>query len=153
MSLRPIALLSSALATGAAAVLLAPTGVAAGQYKTLSAETLAPGAQVQATSSPKNSGIAMELDVYEFKAVAGGAQYRCRITTNGTGQPLGLKFIRVDGTVIGSCVAPPGGGCNTVYSVPEIGGGNKPLCLVHTGLNLLVVGRNPTYTMAVQRHP
>jgi hypothetical protein len=148
-----LALLSSALATGAAAMLLAPTGVEAGQYKTLSTETLAAGAQVQATSSPKNSGIAMELDVYEFKAVAGGAQYRCRITANATGQPLGLTFIRVDGIPIGSCVAPVGGSCNTVYSVPGITGGNKPLCLVHTGLNRLVVGANPTYTMAVQRRP
>jgi len=153
MSLRPNALLASALATGAAAVLLAPIGVAAGQYKTLSTETLAPGAQVQVTSSPKNSGTAIELEVYEFKAVAGGAQYRCRITANGTGQSLGLKFIRVDGTVIGSCVAPPGGGCNTAYSATVIPGGNKPLCLVHTDFNRLVVGANPTYTMAVQRRP
>ena len=148
-----LALLSSALAMGAAAVLLAPTGVEAGQYKTLSTETLAAGAQLQATSSPKNSGIAMELDVYEFKAAAGGAQYRCRITANGTGQPLGLAFVRVDGTVIGRCVAAVGGSCSTVYSVPGITGGNKPLCLVHTGLNQLVVGANPTYTMAVQRRP
>lgn len=145
--------LSSALAIGVAAVLLVPTGVVAGQYKTLSTETLAAGAQLQATSSPKNSGVAMELDVYEFKAVPGGAQYRCRITANGTGQPLGLIFLRVDGTVIGSCVAPVGGGCSTVYSLPAITGGNKPLCLVHTGLNLLVVGANPTYTLAVQRRP
>lgn len=148
-----LALLSSALATGAAAVLLATSGVEAGQYKTLSTETLAAGAQLQATSSPKNSGVAMELDVYEFKAVVGGAQYRCRITANGTGQPLGMTFLRVDGTVIGSCVAPAGGACSTVYSLPAITGGNKPLCIVHTGLNLLVQGANPTYRMAVQRRP
>ena len=148
-----LALLSSALATGAAAVLLAASGVEAGQYKTLSTETLAAGAQLQATSSPKNSGVAMELDVYEFKAAPGGAQYRCRITANGTGQPLGMTFLRVDGTVIGSCVAPAGGGCSTAYSLPAITGGNKPLCIVHTGLNLLVLGANPTYRMAVQRRP
>ena len=59
-----LALLSSALATGAAAVLLAASGVEAGQYKTLSTLTLAAGAQLQATSSPINSGVAMELDVY-----------------------------------------------------------------------------------------
>lgn len=148
-----LALLSSALATGAAAVLLAASGVEAGQYKTLSTETLAAGAQLQATSSPKNSGVSMELDVYEFKAAPVGAQYRCRITANGTGQPLGMTFLRVDGTVIGSCVAPAGGGCSTVYSLPAITGGNKPLCIVHTGLNLLVLGANPTYRMAVQRRP
>lgn len=146
-----LALLASAWAIGGAAVLLAPTGVEAGQYKTLSTETLAAGAQLQATSSPKNSGIAMEPDVYEFKAAAGGAQYCCRILANGTGRPLGMTFIRVDGTVIGSCVAPVGGGCNTPYSVPGIAGGNKSLCLVHTGPNRLVVGANPTYTMSVQR--
>jgi hypothetical protein len=147
MNLQPIALLS-ALAICAAAMPLAPTDVKAGQYKTLSTELLEAGSFVPATSSPKNSGSAMELEVYEFKTAA-GASYRCEILTNVTGVSLNIRLIHVTGVEVASCIAPAAGACNTAYVA--FGPHLKPLCLVATAPNSAVVGANPIYTMAVKR--
>ena len=42
----------------------------AGQFKTLNTAGLAVGAQVSAHSSPKNTGAAMEMEVYEWPTAA-----------------------------------------------------------------------------------
>jgi hypothetical protein len=120
----------------------------AGQFKTLNTAGLAVGAQVDAHSSPKNTGAAMEMEVYEWQTTAAGGNYRCRILSNTTGRTLNLREIGVNGTIVGSCAAVNGGTCNT----PTLGhGGNlKFMCIVSTA-NGQPVSSTAHYVMAVQR--
>jgi hypothetical protein len=87
----------------------------AGQFKRMTgSSTLAVNGNLAAHASPRNQGAAMEMDTYEWQSqIAGAASYRCRITSNTTGQTLNLKFLGVNGTVVDSCSAVNNGTCNT----------------------------------------
>jgi hypothetical protein len=120
----------------------------AGQFKTLNTAGLAEGQQQTAVSSPKNSGLAMEMEVYEWTSRSAGGYYQCRILSNFTGEPLTITFMGVNGTIIDSCTAPAGGTCD----VPayNLFGNLKFQCLVATGYGSPVISTN-TYKMAVRR--
>jgi hypothetical protein len=124
------------------AVLLAPGGAFAGQYKTLDASQLEPGQELIVRSSPQNSGGAMEIDVYEWQGSADDpdALYLCRVFANKTGQTLNLSMIDIDALdIISSCSAPLSAdeGCLTLFQVhPETD--IKLLCIVGTGIGFPV---------------
>jgi hypothetical protein len=120
----------------------------AGQFKTLNTAGLAVGAQISAHSSPKNTGAAMEMEVYEWPTAAGGGSYRCRILSNTSGVTLNLREIGVNGTVVGSCAAANGGTCDT----PTLGhvGNLKFMCIVSSA-NGQPVSSTAHYIIAVQR--
>lgn len=123
--------------------------VNAGQFKTLNTQNLGVGGSVQATSSPKNSGQAMEMEVFEFGSAAAGGTYSCRILANATGRTLNMRMVAANGTIPGSCSAAPGGTCSTPPT--PILGNLKFQCLVTTSNGAPVIGANPTYLMSVNR--
>jgi hypothetical protein len=141
--------LFSSLIGMAAAGLLASNAAQAGQFKTLNTQSLAVGASVIAHSSPKNSGSAIEMEIFEWPSASTGGKYRCNILSNSTGTTLTIRLIGVTATPLGSCSALPGGSCST----PIIGllGDFKFLCIVATSNNGLA-GVNAHYVMSVSRH-
>ena len=120
----------------------------AGQFKTLNTAGLGVGAQVSAHSSPKNTGAAMEMEVYEWPTAAAGGSYRCRLLSNTSGVTLNLREIGVNGTIVGSCAAANGGTCDT----PTLGhaGNLKFMCIVSSA-NGQPVSASAHYIIAVQR--
>src|SRR5262245_40123688 len=96
-------------------------------------ESLAPGQSVEAHSSPKNSGTAIEMEIFEWRSASAGGNYRCNIVSNKAGTTLTIRLIGVSATPLGSCDALPGGSCST----PTIGllGEFKFLCIVATSNN------------------
>ena len=106
---------STALASIAAGVMVfgfaAP--IDAGQFKTLNTEGLGLGGSVLVTSSPKNTGQSMEMEVFEFRTAPVANVYSCRILANATGRTLNIRLIGVNGLPLSSCSAPPGSTCST----------------------------------------
>ena len=138
------------LGCAAAAALLSGTDTFAGQFKTLNNTAALPvNGLVRASSSPQNTGSAMELESFEFLTTAEVASWTCRIIANATGTPLNLRLVGLDGTIIRSCVAPAGGVCNT--QAVGLVGGHRFQCLVSTQFPAPVTATFPVYTMAVQR--
>jgi hypothetical protein len=122
----------------------------AGQFKRMTgSNTLAVNGNISAHASPRNQGTAMEMDTYEWQSQsAGAASYRCRITSNTTGQTLNLKWLGVNGTIIDSCSAANLGTCNT--GVHGTVGNLLFQCIVSTANGAPVSG-TAHYIFAVQR--
>ncbi|HEX6739065.1 MAG TPA: hypothetical protein VF310_12370 [Vicinamibacteria bacterium] len=140
----------SALGCAAVMVALSSADAYAGQFKNLNnTATLAVNGLVRASSSPQNTGSAMELEAFEFLTTPEVSSWTCRVIANATGTPLNMRLVGLDGTIIRSCTAPAGGVCNT----PPVGlvGGHRFLCLVATQFPAPVTATFPVYTMAVQR--
>jgi hypothetical protein len=130
--------------------LLASKLAQAGQYKTLlDTESLAVGESVLAHSSPKNSGTAIEMEIFEWRSASAGGDYRCNILSNKAGTTLTIRLIGVSATPLGSCDAPSGGSCST----PTISllGKFKFLCIVATSNNGQASAK-AHYVMSVSRH-
>ena len=121
----------------------------AGQFKTLNTEDLGVGGSVLATSSPKNTGNTMEMEVFEFRTAAEGGTYSCNILANVTGKTLNIALVGVSAAIISSCSAQPGGTCST--SPTGLAGNVKFQCLVATEFGVPVVGADPVYRMSVNR--
>ena len=140
--------LFSSLMGMAAAGLLASNAAQAGQFKTLDTQSLAVGASIVAHSSPKNSGPAIEMEIFEWPSASTGGTYRCNILSNSTGTTLTIRLIGVNATSLGSCSALPGGSCSTtaVSLLPDF----KFLCIVATSNNGLAKP-NAHYVMSVSR--
>jgi len=118
------------------------------QLKTLNnTATLAVNGLVRAASTPQNTGSSMELELHEFLATPEDATWLCRVIGNNTGQPLHMRLVGVDGSIIRSCTAPAGGVCNT--QAVGLAGGHRYGCLVATQVGAPV--GTGAYTMAVQR--
>jgi hypothetical protein len=149
MRLRFTTLLTSALALGACAMLLAPATALAGQYKTLNTQTLGAGGQVTAYSSPKNTNTAMEMETYEFQTTAATASWRCRIITNQTTRALNVRLIGLTGAQLANCTTSAGGTCDT--AAIALGGNFKFQCLVATGAGSPIPSDASWYRIAVQR--
>ena len=138
------------LGCATAIALLSGADAFAGQFKTLNnTATLAANGLVRASSSPQNTGSAMELEAFEFMTTPEVATWTCRIIANATGTPLNMRLVGLDGTIIRSCVAPAGGVCNT--QAVGLVAGHRFLCLVATQFPAPVTATFPVYTMAVQR--
>ena len=140
------------LVLGCASVvtLLSGADVFAGQFKNLNnTASLPTGGLVRASSSPQNTGSAMELEAFEFQTSPEVATWTCRIIANATGTPLNMRLVGLDGTIVRSCVAPAGGVCNT--QAVGLVAGHRFLCLVATQFPAPVTATFPVYTMAVQR--
>jgi len=122
----------------------------AGQFKRMTgSSTLAVNGNISAHASPRNQGNAMEMDTYEWQSQASGsASFRCRITSNTTGQTLNLKWLGVNGTIIDSCSALNGGTCDT--GVHATVGNLLFQCIVATA-NGSPVSASAHYIFAVQR--
>ena len=134
----------------AAALAMAGADAQAGQFKNLNnTATLAVNGLVRASSSPQNTGQAMEMESFEFLTTSELASWTCRVIANATGTPLNMRLVGLNGTIIASCTAPAGGVCNT----PPVGlvGGHRFQCLVSTQFPAPVTAVFPVYTMAVQR--
>jgi hypothetical protein len=133
-----------------AGVVIVSAAVAFGaQLKNLNnTATLPVNGLVRAASTPQNTGSAMELELHEFLATPADGTWLCRVIGNATGQPLHMRLIGVDGSIIRSCTAPAGGVCNT--QAVGLAGGHRYACLVATQIGAPAVGIG-TYTMAVQR--
>jgi len=119
----------------------------AGQFKTMA--SVPNGGTLYAYSSPMSFGPAMEMEVFEFLSTSVADNYRCRIVQNRTNRPLTIRLIGVNGTVVGSCTAPTGGGScvtPTFSLVPNL----KFFCLVST-YNPAPVALGGWYQMGVQR--
>ena len=142
-------LFSFVMGMAAAAGLLASNAAEAGQFKTLNTESLAVGASVIAHSSPKNSGTAIEMEIFEWRSASAGGSYRCNILSNKAGTTLTIRLIGVTATPLGSCNAPPGGSCST--PIISLLGDFKFLCIVATSNNGLA-SANGHYIMSVSRH-
>lgn len=121
----------------------------AGQFKTLNTQDLVVGDAVQATSSAKNTGDAMEMEVFEFTTAPEGGTYSCNILANFTGRTLNIALVGVAAAIITSCSAEPGGTCST--SPTGLAGNVKFQCLVATQFGAPVVGGDPVYRMSVNR--
>ena len=136
----------------AALGLVASTAAQAGEFKTLNTESLAAGAQLQAFSSPKNTGAAMEMEVFEFRSAPVSAKYKCKILRNNTWRILNIRMIGVNGTVIaaGGCSAAAalGSSC-TPPTPPTLVANLKFQCLVATANGSPV--NASWYSMAVSR--
>jgi hypothetical protein len=142
--------IGAALGLAAALVIAGATDAGAGQFKNLNnTASLAVNGLVRASSSPQNTGQAMELESFEFLTTTEVSSWTCRIIANATGTPLNMRLVGLNGTIIASCTAPAGGVCNT----PATGlvGGHRFLCLVSTQFPAPVTAVFPVYTMAVQR--
>jgi hypothetical protein len=140
--------IASTLGFAAALALAGPAE--AGQFKNLNnTATLAVGGTVRASSSPQNTGSAMELEAFEFLTTPEVSSWTCRILNNATGTPLNMRLVGLDGTILRSCTAPAGGVCNT----PAVGlvGGHRFWCLVSTQFPAPVTATFPAYTMGVTR--
>jgi hypothetical protein len=126
-----------------------PASVDAGQFKTLNTESLGVGGSVEATSSPKNTGPAMDMEVFEFRTAAAGGTYSCRILANSTGRILNIHLVGTGGRLVSSCSADPltGGTCSTAPTL--LLGDRKFHCVVAS--SIAVIGVNPTYVMSVNR--
>jgi|SoiMethySBSTD1v2_1073268.scaffolds.fasta_scaffold190103_3 hypothetical protein len=128
-----------------------PVAALAGQYKTLNTETLNPGQELRVTSSPKNTGQAMEIEVYEWQTTpALSGTYRCNIRANNTGRQLILRHFGVNGQLLSTCTATNGATCSTLAIA--LFGNLKFLCMVSTQNNSPVLGVIPSYQMSVSRH-
>jgi hypothetical protein len=131
-------------------VLLSGADAFAGQFKNLNnTATLAVNGLVRASSSPQNTGSAMELEAFEFQTTPEVSSWTCRVIANATGTPINMRLVGLDGTIIRSCTAPAGGVCNT--QAVGLVGGHRFLCLVATQFPAPVTATFPVYTMAVQR--
>jgi hypothetical protein len=122
----------------------------AGQFKRMTgSSTLAVNGSISAQASPRNQGAAMEMDTYEWQSqAAGAASFRCRITSNTTGQTLNLKWLGVNGTIIDSCSALNLGTCDT--GVHGLVANLLFQCVVSTA-NGSPVSAAARYIFAVQR--
>lgn len=96
--------------------------------------------------TPKNTGTAMEMDVYEFQTYVADS-YRCCISGNTTGQDLYVRLIGLIGNPLASFVTPVNGTGCTGY----IGLGASYLfqCTVASGAGSPVNGS--WYRLCVQR--
>jgi hypothetical protein len=118
----------------------------AGQFKRLTGSNLlANGAFLQVYATPVNTGTAMEMDVYEFLSVADS--WRCFVSANTTGQDLTVRLIGLTGAVLGTCVTPVNGICQTPFV--GLGGGFLFQCTVSSGAGSPVNGG--FYRVGVQR--
>jgi hypothetical protein len=123
----------------------------AGQFKRLNGTAALPlNAQLAVHASPVNQGAAMEMDTYEFLSAPAGARYRARIISNGTGRTLNVRFIGVNGTIVGSCAAVSFGVCDTPSFL--LAGNLLFQVIVATGNGSPVVA-NAHYILAIQRLP
>ena len=110
-------------------------------------EPVANGGGLECTwSTPQNTGSAMEMAAYEFTTPAADS-YRCRITSNSTGQDLTLRLIGLTGSPIVSVTTPVNGTGLTSYV--SLGGGYTFQCTVASGAGSPVSGGN--YRVCVQR--
>jgi hypothetical protein len=138
------------LGCAGAIALLSGADAFAGQFKTLNnTSTLPTNGLVRASSSPQNTGSAMELEAFEFQTGPDVSTWLCRVIANATGTPINMRLVGLDGTIIRSCTAPAGGSCNT--QAVGLVGGHRFLCLVSTQFPAPVTATFPVYTMAVQR--
>lgn len=97
-------------------------------------------------TTPKNTSTAMEMAVFEFQTPAAD-NYRCYITSNGTGQDLTVRLIGLTGGPLATVVTPVNGVGATAYT--SLGAGYLFQCTVASGAGSSVNGGN--YQICAQR--
>lgn len=126
--------------------LVLSTNALAGDFHRLVGSIANGGGLICTSTTPRNANTAMEIDVFEFQTPAAD-NYRCRITTNNTGQDLIIRLIGLTGSTLATSTTPINGAGQTAYTL--LGANYLYQCTVASGAGSAVNGGD--YRICVQR--